>query len=195
MTYPACISKKDIYLSRRIINRTQVDKTKAVKKFVLSVSFLLSLTLVAGVNITEIHLFGVEVLPEMEYMFLGSILFIHLATFAYFIFLRGNDIELHSAMISRVKKATESYLDFSKKLDEIVLNYELPSVEELLDDFRENATVMNPNDEDIVAYQALKFYEKELKNTHRGFEWIEQLEILAVWGLYITGLIALILSF
>ncbi len=171
------------------------DKTKSVKRFVLSLSFLLALTLFAGVNITEINLFGVEVSLGMENMFLGSILFVHLVSFSYFMYLRENDTELHEAMISRVKKSTNSYLDFSKKLDEIVHKYELKSVEELLDDFRENATVFNSNDEDIKAYEALKFYEQKLMNTHQGFEWVEKLEILAIWGLYISGIVAIILSF
>lgn len=171
------------------------DKTKAIKKFVISISFLLSLTLVAGVKITKVNLFGVEVLPGMENIFLGSILFIHFITFTYFMYLSGNDSELHEAMISRVKKSTKSYLDFSNKLDDIAHKYKLSSVEELLDDFRENATVFNSNDEDIKAYEALKFYEKKLMNTHRGFEWVEKLELLAVMGLYTLGLIAIILSF
>jgi len=171
------------------------EKTKAIKKFVISISFLLSLTLVAGVNITEINLFGVQVSAGMESIFLGSILFIHFISFSYFMYLNGNDSALHEAMISRVKKSTKSYLDFSKKLDEIVHKYNLSSVEELLDDFRENATVFSSNDEDIKAYDALKFYEKKLMDTHRGFEWVEKLELLAIWGLYILGLIAIILSF
>lgn len=110
-------------------------------------------------------------------------------------YVSGNDLDLHDAMISRVKKSTKSYLDFSKKLDEIVLKYNLSSVEELLDNFRENATVFSSNDEDIKAYEALKFYKKKLMNTHHGFEWFEKLEFLAIWGLYILGLIAIILSF
>lgn len=171
------------------------EKMKAIKKFVISISFLLSLTLVAGVNITEVNLFGVEVLPGMESIFLGSILFIHFISYSYFMYLSGNDAELHEAMISNVKKSTNSYLDFSKKLDELVHKYKLSSVDELLDDFRESATVFSSNEEDIKAYEALKFYEKKLMNTHRGFEWVEKLELLAIMGLYILGLIAIILSF
>lgn len=173
----------------------QSDKSKSIKRFVLSLSFILSLTLVAGVDITDINLFGLEVKPDNSIIFLSSILFIHIVLFIYFIYLRWNDMEIKNAMVSNVKKATESYIDLAKKLDEIRHKYDLPSVDYLLSDFRDNATVLNPNEEDIEAYRALKFYQKNLQTSHRGFEFIERMEILSIYGLAILAALAIIFSF
>jgi hypothetical protein len=175
-----------------LFNDWQSSKTKSVKRFVLSLSFILSLTFVAGIPITDIDLFGLSVAEGYGNMFLSAVLAIHLMSFAYFVYLRRNDLKVNEAKLSSLKKGLESCLKMMEFVDEIVEREKLPSVKFLFNDFKSQ---MHSNDSDIEAYEGLKFYEDKLKKHHKSFEWIEWLEIGLICLLGILALISIVISF
>jgi len=124
----------------------QSGKTKSVKRFVLSFSFILSLSFLAGVTITDIDLFGVEVADGKEILFLSSLIFIHIISFIYFYHLRSIDWDVHLSKIKPVEARLEEYIKLADELDQIVKDNNISSVEALFDDFRDIMTDMNSDD-------------------------------------------------
>jgi len=175
-----------------LFNDWQSSKTKAVKRFVLSLSFILSLTLVAGIPITDIDLFGLSVAEGNGNIFLSAVLVIHVLSFVYFVYLRRNDLKVNEAKLSSLKKGLESCLKMTEFVDKIVEREKLPSVRFLFNDFKSQ---MHSNDSDIEAYEGLKFYKEKLKKPHKSFELVEWLEIGLICGLGILALISIVISF
>lgn len=175
-----------------LFNDWQSNKTKATKRFVLSVSFILSLTIFAGVNITEIDLFGVSVADGMEEYFLGSLSLIIIMTFAYYDYLRRNDLKVHKAKISAVSDNLEVWVNNAEELEKIVSENNLGSVKILLDDFRSTFAHGYPEYE---AFKAIKFYQDNLKNPRKSHELLNSIEFYGMYILGLTGLLAIIFSF
>lgn len=183
------VTKESIFT---VFNEWQSNKTKSLKRFVLSFSFILSMSLVAGINITEIDLFGVKVHEGMETIFLVVLIIILFIAFAYYEYLLRHDLKIHNAKIKSVKDALDECSDLVIKLDEIVEeNSNIISVEVLLRDF----WGMHDKGDDLKSYEAINFYNKELKNPEENYDLIELLEAVGIYTLGFIALWAIILSF
>ncbi|NGP90253.1 hypothetical protein [Fodinibius halophilus] len=175
-----------------LFNDWQSNKTKSTKRFVLSFSFILSLTIVAGVNITEIDLFGVSVQDEMSALFLSSLATILVISFFYYIYLQNKDWEVHTAKTSYVDKSLKNCLNMVEQIDDILTKKDIKSAKDLFDDFKSSYDKSNL---EFEAYQAIKFYKNNLKDTRKSIDWVEKLELWGICILNFLALIAIITSF
>jgi hypothetical protein len=176
----------------KLFNEWQSNKTKSVKRFVLSFPFILTLTIVAGVNITDINLFGVSVQQGMATVFLSSLVIILIFSFVYYLYLQSKDWKLYLAKIDSVNDSLERCVNITEKIDEIINDNGIESVEYLFDDFK---GTFDKSNSDIEAYNAIKFYKNKLKNTRKNFKRIETIEFVGICLLNLLGLAAIIISF
>lgn len=183
----------DTELLYNFFREWQSSKTKSVKRFVLSFSFILSLSYLAGVAITDIDLFGVEVADGREILFLSSLILIHIISFFYFYQLSSIDWDVHLSKINPVEESLEKYIKLSHEIEKIVRDNNISSVEALFDDFRNTLTDMNSDE--IGTYDAIKFYEENLKRSHDKIMLGEYAESIAIYLLVLTGLISIVCSF
>tara|TARA_R110000868_G_scaffold351981_2_gene613205 strand:- start:7700 stop:8413 length:714 start_codon:yes stop_codon:yes gene_type:complete len=175
-----------------LFNDWQSDKTKSVKKFILSFSFVLSLAIVAGVNITEIDLFGVTVSDSRSTIFLITFSFIHLISFWYFEYLTRTDLKIHAARLSIVKDHLLEFVEFTKEIDQIVKKNNIESADKLFDDFRD---LMDQGGYAINTYEAIKFYEKRLRNPEMSNSRLEIIEMIVIYFLGVVALLSILNSF
>ena len=170
----------------------QSDKTKSVKRFVLSISFILSLSIFAGVNLVEIDLFGVSVADGMENIFLFALIVILICSFFYYEYLTRTDQKIHEAKVDSVKIGTEKYLNLVDEIDRIIEKKKIKSIETLFDDFK---WTMHQSTRDLEAYNALKFFRNKLEKPKKSYEWGESIERIVIYILGITALISILSSF
>jgi len=175
-----------------LFNDWQSSKTKSIKRFVLSLSFILTLTIFAGVDITKIHLFNVTVAKGMSTIFLIALAFILISSFLYFRYLENKDWEVHTAKIAFVSNNLERCLELAEEIDDILERNKIESVEVLFNDFKSSFDRFN---DDLKAYAAINFYKNELKDTHKSFDLIQKLELGGIYFLGIMSLIAIISSY
>ena len=177
----------------KFFNDWQSAKTKSMKRFVLSISFILTLAYIAGINITEVDLFGVIVTEGREIIFLSSLLVIHICSFIYHLYLRSIDWDVHQANIIPVEAELENYENLIDEVDEIVEKYKISSPEVLFDDF--SAPITSMHDTVFETYSAIKFYIQNLKKPHDKSFRGDMAELFVIWALGVMGLFAIIFSF
>jgi hypothetical protein len=171
----------------------QSNKTKSIKRFVLSLSFILSLALVAGVKILEIDLFGMTVSEGWDNYFLSSVLVMHLSLFFYYQYLKSIDFNVQQAKIHTVEEELEEYVKLAHEIDQIVEKNNLESASELFSDFG-NPIVIGQGGE-LSTYDSIKFYDEKLRKQHMKFKWGEVIENIVIYGLGFAGLVSIINSF
>jgi len=187
------VSDVDLPSIYNFFKEWQSSKTKSMKRFVLSISFVLTLAFIAGVSITDVDLFGVIVAEGREIIFLSSLIAIHICSFIYHLYLRSIDWDVHQANIIPVEAELKKYEDLIDEIDEIVEKQNIRSVEALFDDFRAPITSMHSSEED--TYKAIKFYVRNLKKSHDKVFWGDMAELFVIWALGVMGLFAIIFSF
>lgn len=186
-------SNIDLPSIKKIFNDWQSAKTKSMKRFALSISFVLTLAFIAGINITEVDLFGVIVAEGREIIFLISLLVIHICSFFYHLYLRSIDWEVHQANIIPVEAELKKYENLIDEVDEFVKKYKIKSAEVLFDDF--STPITSLHDTTFETYNAIKFYTQKLKKPHGKSYWGDMAELFVIWVLGVNGLLAIIFSF
>ena len=156
----------------RFFNEWQSGKQKSVKRFVLSLSFVITLSAIAGADITDINIFGTTVQDGREPYFFMAMILVLCMSFWYYEFLRKNDSEVQSARNKVTADNLESGFEMVSFVESIVEKYNIRSAEALFDDFSSPI-----NDEgDYEAYLAIKYYQNNLDkpNNRRSLsEWME----------------------
>jgi hypothetical protein len=173
-------------------NDWQSSKTKSVKRFTISLSFLLTLALIAGVNIIDNELFRVQVSEGREILFSFALLVIHFGSFFYYTYLKSIDLDVHNAKVSTREKSINESVGLMQEIEKIISDNEIPSASYLFKDFTSPILSMHSNEAEV--YEALKFYEEKLKKSNKRRKLGEKAEYFLLYILYSSALTAIICS-
>lgn len=177
-----------------LFNDWQSSKTKSVKRFVISVSFLLTMALIAGANIVyDIEVLRVPISNGHEEGFLIALLVIHFSAFLYYIYLRAIDLSVQKAKIDTIEDDLEECKVLVREIDKIIAKNNISSVGYLFNDF--TSPMMGAHSTDKQVYEAVKFYDEKLKQSNQWKKWGEWAEIILLYLFYSAGIIAIISSF
>ncbi len=174
-------------------NEWQSDKLKSVKRFVLSLSFILSFAFIAGVDLTNLELFGLEIAEDMTVTFLVSLLLILFISLGYYEFLRRKDLSLHKARIKSTESGLLICLDFVKQIDKLIKSRnDIYSAKYLLNDFHSNLDIQT---HDLTTYKAIKFYGENLESLDKQNSFIERIELIVIYAFGLLSVLAITNSF
>lgn len=178
-----------------LFNEWQSLKTRSIKRFVLSLSFILTISLIVGIKITEIDLFGISVSEGHEVWFLLSLILIHVCSFSYYWYCRSVDQNVSRAKVSHLRDNLSEYIKLTKSIDKIISERK----ETRLTEFWKGAPGVSPSSSYINniegTYKAISFFNKKLSKEFDKISWAEFLEKSIIWILAIIGLLAIVCSF
>ncbi|MDZ7767206.1 MAG: hypothetical protein U5K00_22800 [Melioribacteraceae bacterium] len=98
----------------------QSRKTRSIKRFVLSLSFLLTFAWIVNINIYEIQPLGLNVSEVNEKRFLGFLLVIHVVTFIYYRVQRSIDLNIKKARISLFEEDLNELINHSDFFENLI---------------------------------------------------------------------------
>lgn len=163
----------------------QSRRTLLSKRLLASASVIVAAVIWVGMDLSNLTFLGVKVQDGSLgrfVVFLGG--FIVLSG-VYFESSRRIDRNVQRAQIHRIADDLEKLVPVVDQLDEMANRYEVESGEDLLDDCRSRHRVEFG---DAKAYDAVKFYKKQLKGAGVGQSILEVVEIL---GIYVLAAYAL----
>ena len=172
----------------------QTLKTRSLKRFVISLSFLLTFAWILSIDITDIEPLGLNVPGANQALFLISILVIHVTTFIFYRVQRSVDLNINKAKISLIKEELEELLTISDVLDKIIEEERAPSIRELIKDVK-GSYGTNRLNKALKMYKAVSFFKNKLQKEQTKRGTIEILETVVIYGLAIAGFLSIIISF
>lgn len=164
----------------------QSDRTKSIKKFLLSILTVLSLTAVAGINILEVELFNISVADNYEYWFLSILLMLIVGLFCYYEINLFRDKKVNDSKLEAFINTLHGSDHYLEEIDNI-LNLKNVTIEQLIEDFQDSFIVAQQNSSPLVGYRTMKFFKNKLKKPFSTDLKIFRFEISA---LYFIGLLS-----
>jgi len=178
-----------------LFNEWQSLKTRSLKRFVLSLSFILTISLIVGMKITEIDLFGISVNEGNEVWFLSFLIIIHVCSFSYYWYHRSVDQNVSSAKVGYLKDNLSEYIQLTKSIDKIISKKKATRLTE----FWEGAAGVEPTSSYINkiegTYKAISFFNEKLSKEFNKINWAESIKKALIWILAITGLVSIFCSY
>lgn len=166
----------------------QSDRTKSIKKFLLSLVTVLSLTVVAGINILEVELFNIKVADGYQFLFLSAFTIVLGSLFYYYEVCLRRDKKVNDSNLKvfmDTLKQSNIYLVVIEKL----LEKSGVSIEELVSDFDDSLPVAQSKRSPLRGYRMMKFFKTDLEEPYNTDLSIYRFEIS---GLYTLGLLSLL---
>ncbi|MDZ7717755.1 MAG: hypothetical protein U5K72_02905 [Balneolaceae bacterium] len=172
----------------------QTLKTRSLKRFVLSLSFLLTISWLINVDITDIKPLGINVSGADETLFLISLLIIHVVTFIYYRVQRSIDLNVNEAEISLFEEELSQFIELSDFIDEIIKEGRAKSLRDLMNDVHGSIRLSGrmPKVQDV--YNAVIFFKNRLRQEQAKKKWTEKIETISIYALSIAD-ISIIISF
>ncbi|MEP1306528.1 MAG: hypothetical protein ABJK11_16495 [Balneola sp.] len=172
----------------------QTSKTKSVKRFVISISFLLTLALIAGANIVQdIEVLRVPISDGHEEQFLIALFIIHFSAFLYYMYLIAIDFSVQQAKIDTIEGDLEECEGLVHEIDKIIIDNKIQSAGYLFNDFTSPLLSVHRTEEKV--YEAVKFYSEKLKKSNKWKKWSDRSEVILLYLLYSAGIVSIISSF
>ena len=171
----------------------QSSRTKSIKKFLLSILTVLSLTVFAGINILNVELFSITVAEGYEYLFLSCFLFVLGSLFYYYEVNLRRDKRVNDANLKVFMKALQRSKHHLEVVDNVLKDKGI-GIEELINDFKESgvASLTASKKSPRRGYNLMKFYKTDLEAP-----FITDLKIyrFEITGLYAIGLLSMLTIF
>jgi hypothetical protein len=169
-------------------------KTRSLKRFVISLSFLLTFAWIVNIDITDIKPLGLNVSEADQALFLIALLIIHTAAFVFYRVQRSIDLNINKAEISLFEEELKELLKISIILDKIINEKRAPSIQALINDVKGHYGTNNLSKVQKM-YKAVSFFKKRLQREQHKRDIIEKLETILIYGLAITALSSILVSF
>lgn len=172
----------------------QSSKTRSLKRFVLTFTFLLTMALILGVDITKIEPFGINVADVNKTYFLHSLLVVHIFTFIYFRVQRSVDLNVKKARISFFEMDLNEFIKLTDIVDEIIEASKAPNLSYLITEVT-GTSVLRRRDEKVNSvYKAISFFKDKLRKEHTKNELGEAIETVGFYIFFIAGIASIIFS-
>lgn len=166
----------------------QSDRTKSIKKFLLSLISVLSLTVFAGINILEVRLFNITVSEGYQYLFLSAFICVIAGLFYYYEINLWRDKKVNDSNLKVFMKSLQRSDHYLEEIDQI-LNQTGATIEQLVEDFEEHGLAVQKKSSPLRGYRLMKFYKNDLEEPHTTDLKIYRFEIT---GLYFLGLLSML---
>lgn len=172
----------------KLFDDWQSERTKSIKKFLLSLISVLSLTVFAGINILEVRLFNITVTEGYQYLFLSAFICVIAGLFYYYEINLWRDKKVNDSNLKVFMESLQRSDQYLKEVDQI-LNKTGVTIEQLVEDFDDKSIVGQKKSSPLRGYRLMKFYKKDLEKPHTTDLKIYRFEIT---GLYFLGLLSLL---
>lgn len=178
----------------KLFDEWQSLKTRSLKRFTITLSFILTLGLVTGTDIMTAKPLGIEFTGEDPTCFLIVLLIVHVGVFIYFLYQRLVDSNVRK---TRLKLSIKEFYknknlksSVYKVIDEVAVN----DLSELLS--LANASTLNKFDRmAIKTFDTIIFYEDNLEQQRKKAEVGEVIETIIIGFIAVLGAIFIFLSF
>lgn len=181
----ASLNYKSLY---ELFEDWQTPKTRAIKKFLITIITILSFGFVSGVDLRQISLLGVPTQEVSIFHFLIAITLILIISYAYYILQNLIDKNVAEARIKTVKNELKVCSKFVAKLEEIVKSYEVDSVEEIIKSNTPRKTLLSDNSP-LNVFESIVHYKSELEAPNISNKFLNLIE---KWGITFMFSISLI---
>jgi|GEM_PF-1338440 uncharacterized membrane protein len=172
----------------KLFDDWQSDRTKSIKKFLLSILTVLSLTVFAGINILEVELFSITVAEGYQYLFLAIFLIVLGSLFCYYEINLQRDKKVNDSNLKVFMKALKRSSQYLGVVDTILKKKRI-TIEQLVYDFEEVSLVTRQKSSPIRGYKLMKFYKMDLEKPFKTDLNIYRFELT---GLYFLGLLSIL---
>lgn len=172
----------------KIFEDWQSDRTKSIKKFLLSLISVLSLTVFAGINILEVRLFNITVAEGYQSLFLSTFICVIAGLFYYYEVNLWRDKKVNDSNLKVFMESLQRSDQYLKEIDQVI-NKTGSTIEQLVEDFDDNSLVVQNKSSPLRGYRLMKFYKNDLEEPHTTDLKIYRFEIT---GLYFLGLLSIL---
>ncbi len=169
-------------------------KTRSLKRFTISLSFLLTFAWIVKIDITDIEPLGLNISGADQVLFLIILAIIHIATFVLYRVQRSIDLNINKAEISLFEEELKELLKISSTLGKIIEEERAPSIRKLIHDVK-GAYGTNSINDVLKLNKALSFFKDKLQKQQTKRDAIEILETVVIYGLAIAALMSILVSF
>lgn len=166
----------------------QSDRTKSIKKFLLSLISVLSLTVFAGINILEVRLFNITVADGYQYLFLCAFICVIAGLFYYYEINLWRDKKVNDSNLKVFMESLQRSDQYLEEIDEILEKKGI-TIEQLINDFDDSSSLLQKKSSPLRGYRLMKFYKNDLEEPHTTDLKIYRFEIT---GLYFLGLLSVL---
>lgn len=166
----------------------QSDRTKSIKKFLLSLISVLSLTVFAGINILEVRLFNITVAEGYQYLFLSAFIGVIAGLFYYYEINLWRDKKVNDSNLKVFMKSLQRSDQYLKEVD-YILEKTGVTIKQLVEDFDDRGLAVQKKSSPLRGYRLMKFYKNDLEEPHTTDLKIYRFEIT---GLYFLGLLSML---
>jgi len=164
----------------------QSNRTKSIKKFLLSLTSVLSLTVFAGINILKVELFNITVVDDYEYLFLIVLFLVIVGLFYYYEINLWRDKRVNDSNLKVFMNALQRSDLYLEDVDTI-LNEKGITIEQLVEDFEDNSLAIQQKSSPLRGYRLMKFFKNDLEEPFTTDLNIYRFELS---GLYFLGLLS-----
>jgi hypothetical protein len=170
-------------------------KTRSLKRFVLTLSFLLTLAFFIEMDISVIEPLGLSVEDANQTAFLISLMIIHVTMLPYYFYQRSVDLNVKKAKVLHFSEDLEEFLDSSEKIEEFMNEKSIPSFRVLIKEVTGNITFTKSSRKSQQVYEAVSFFKEKLKKEKAKSDLAEKAEAIIIVGLWVFGIITVVSSF
>ncbi|HBX66199.1 MAG: hypothetical protein CL670_04600 [Balneola sp.] len=166
----------------------QTPKTRAVKKFLITIITVLTFGFIAKVDLRQISLFGVPTNEVSIFHFMIAITLILVLSYTYYLLQNLKDKNVAEARVKTVRNELEVCSDFAAKLEDIVKVTKVDSVEKLIKSFTPRKTLLSDNSP-LNVYESIIHYKSELEAPNNSNKFLNLIEKLGITLMFSISLI------
>lgn len=184
----------DIETMFKLFEEWQSLKTRSIKRFTITLSFILSLGWISGTDILTAKPLGIEFAGENPATFLTVLLIIHVGVFAYFLYQRSVDSAIRRAKLKILIKDFDKQKILKNEVDKILKEESVKEFRDLLS--KANHSFIDKNDRNALkSYKTINFYEENLHKQRRKASIGEAFESIIISLIALIGAVFIICSY
>lgn len=170
----------------------QSSKTRSLKRFVLSFSFLVVFIFIVDLDITSIAPFGANIEDANRDKLFITLAIVHTIVFFYYLFQRYVDKKVMDAQISLFDEELNKLLPIYQSIEHILEKNSIPSFKALINNTQGPATTKLHQAE--KSFNTLSFFSKKLESENALRVKADTIELWFIIILSLSTLLILLIS-
>lgn len=170
-----------------IFQEYQYSKTKGSKKFLFTVSFLLTFGFFTGIDLSDMSFFGTETSSLNPNYLIFTLLFILVISSLHYFFHNKRDKQLHDAKLQSINGELKQCLLYKTEIEKLAVKADANDVENLMA-IKLTTGELYKEDSPLNVYYSISHYDDNLKEPANLSQILSKSESIGLYFLTFTSI-------